>query len=104
MSEPDSPGQEARPDYYRDSSVEEEPAARPRRRPKPSSDARCAQCGSADISALPMYSIGMGLAYRPIEEDVYCRRCGHSGLPTVAGMPPDAEADGVHSVRRTESG
>jgi hypothetical protein len=50
-------------------------------RARPPSGARCTQCSSAELSALPMFSTGSGIAFRPTADDVLCRRCGHIGLP-----------------------
>jgi hypothetical protein len=97
MTEPDKPGQEARPDYYARQAAQEEPAAPRLHRPAPPAEARCAHCGSADIAALPSFSIGMGLAYCPLSEDVLCRHCGYSGVPAVAGILPDSVEDGVRA-------
>ncbi|HZT41784.1 MAG TPA: hypothetical protein VFA07_06325 [Chthonomonadaceae bacterium] len=49
----------------------------------PPENARCARCKSADISCLPSFSIGSGVAVRSIAEDVYCRRCGYIGIPNL---------------------
>lgn len=42
---------------------------------------RCPRCGSSDLSHLPTFSIGSGIAARPVADDVYCRRCGHIAPP-----------------------
>lgn len=62
----------------------------PPRKPRPTPQcATCARCGHPILSAIPTYSVGMGLAYRPIADDVRCHRCGHIGPATIAGIPPD---------------
>src|SRR5256885_979992 len=58
-------------------------------RKPPPANARCARCDSAALSALPTFSVGAGIAYRPLAEDVYCLGCGHIGLPTLGGLPPE---------------
>jgi len=46
---------------------------------QPPVGARCEKCGSTSVSSLPYFSAGSGLAFRPIANDVCCRRCGHIG-------------------------
>jgi len=41
--------------------------------------ARCEKCGGTSVSSMPYFSAGSGLAFRPIANDVCCRRCGHIG-------------------------
>ncbi len=48
--------------------------------------ARCAQCGSDEITCLPTFAVGAGIAYRPVANDVYCRRCGYIGEPELAPL------------------
>lgn len=52
-------------------------------RKRPPENARCACCKSLDISSLPSFSVGSGIAVRSIAEDVYCRRCGYVGIPIL---------------------
>ncbi len=64
-----------------------EEAALPERKPprRPPGNARCEQCGSADLSRLPSFSVGSGIAARPVSDDVYCHRCGHIAPPLLEG-------------------
>lgn len=48
-----------------------------------SKDAICSLCSSREISSLPAFSTGSGIAHRPLAEDVYCRHCGHIGIPVL---------------------
>ena len=48
---------------------------------QPAAGARCPACGSAELSSLPTFALGCGVAYRAIADDVYCRRCGFMGQP-----------------------
>ena len=41
----------------------------------------CAKCGGSELSSIPAFALGSGIAYRPVADDVYCRRCGHMGTP-----------------------
>src|SRR5579871_758706 len=50
---------------------------------QPPENARCARCQSPEISSLPGFSVGSGIAVRPVAEDVYCRRCGSIGVPIL---------------------
>jgi hypothetical protein len=59
----------------------ESPSSRTIRRPP--SIARCERCGCANVSALPTFSVGSGLTYRPVPEDIYCHRCGHIAPPAL---------------------
>ncbi len=97
MSEPDKPGQEAHAGYYDPEHPNEEPMVPRLRRARLPAEARCVGCGCAELSTLPTFSVGMGLAHRPLAEDVFCRRCGHIGLPTLAGMPPEMETDSARA-------
>jgi hypothetical protein len=58
---------------------------------KPPENARCARCGSADVSARPTFSSGAGVAWRPNADDVFCRRCSFQGQPR---FEPRDEAPG----------
>lgn len=53
------------------------------KRPPPS--ARCPGCGHAELSSVPTFSAGSGVANRPFSEDVYCHRCGFIGMPALVG-------------------
>ncbi|HZO88748.1 MAG TPA: hypothetical protein VFB38_10470 [Chthonomonadaceae bacterium] len=82
MSHFEPPGPVARArNVVKSRSDEEAPPLRPRRPPPP--NARCPRCGSAELSSLPTFSTGEGLAYRPIAEDVLCRHCSFIGLPEL---------------------
>ena len=54
---------------------------KPRRIWQPPSGACCAGCGSADITGLPTYSVGSGVALRPYADDVLCQKCGQIAPP-----------------------
>jgi hypothetical protein len=54
---------------------------RPTRRPP--QGARCEKCGCTELSSLPTFSVGAGIAFRPIDDDVYCHRCGHIAPPEL---------------------
>lgn len=60
----------------------------------PAASARCAQCGSGEVSSLPFFALGCGQVYRAIADDVICRRCGYTGQPVYKGSgnakPPAA--------------
>jgi ribosomal protein L40E len=55
------------------------------RRRLPPDGARCARCGSTEIACLPTFSVGAGVAYRPVADDVLCRRCGAIEPPDLGG-------------------
>ena len=76
----DKRGKEDRPKYQNDGEVGRLPAWGGTFLPE---NARCAYCNSAEISRLPSFSIGSGVAVRPVAEDVYCRRCGRIGVPVL---------------------
>ena len=48
---------------------------------KPHPLAKCEKCGTREVSCLPTFALGHGIALRPIADDIYCRRCGHIGPP-----------------------
>lgn len=43
----------------------------------------CDKCGSKQIRFCKYYSRGMGVGLRPFREDVFCRNCGHIGVPKI---------------------
>lgn len=45
--------------------------------------ARCSACGSRELSPLPTFCVGQGIAFKPICEDVYCRGCSRIGVPDL---------------------
>jgi hypothetical protein len=47
----------------------------------PGVSARCAGCGSDEISNVPTFATGSGSVFRTLDDDVYCRRCGAMGQP-----------------------
>ena len=48
---------------------------------RPPASARCEKCRHEEVSWLPTYAAGSGVAVRPIADDVFCRYCGHIGTP-----------------------
>jgi len=50
---------------------------------RPPSGARCAHCGCPELSCLPTFSAGAGVAFRPVADDVFCHRCGHIAPPAL---------------------
>ena len=55
---------------------------------RPPASARCPACGHADLSSLPTFSAGSGVALRPYAEDILCHGCGFIGVPDLQ-MPTD---------------
>lgn len=55
----------------------------PRRRTRPPEGAMCEKCGCKELSALPAFSAGSGVAARPFSDDVRCHRCGHIAPPAL---------------------
>jgi hypothetical protein len=58
-----------------------------RKMKRPSAGARCPLCGGAELSSLPTFALGCGVAYRAIADDVYCRYCGFMGPPAYKSAP-----------------
>ncbi len=55
-------------------------------RPKvriPPPSARCPACGHAELSSVPAFSAGSGVATRPFAEDILCHGCGFIGMPAL---------------------
>ena len=56
----------------------------PRPKPKrPPPSARCPNCGNSELSSLPTFSAGSGVAMRPFAEDILCHGCGFIGMPDL---------------------
>ena len=47
-----------------------------RKASRPPQAALCSGCGSAELSCVPTFSIGSGVAGHPFPEDVICLKCG----------------------------
>ena len=58
----------------------QQPLPRARR---PHQSMRCASCGRSELSSLPAFSAGSGVATRPFAEDVICQRCGYIGMAAL---------------------
>lgn len=72
-------------DILWESGEESEAPRLSRRRPPIPPQARCVQCGSAELTALPYFSAGAGTVFRPDADDVICRRCGTISPPELEG-------------------
>jgi ribosomal protein L37E len=59
---------------------------------------RCERCGQQQVSVVPYFAVGSGSVYRTLQDDIYCRRCGHMGQP-VYGVEEGGADSTVTGVR-----